>query len=153
MAFRIDLSQLADLQSQVREYCDQVRGQVALEGTAAFAKPVYDAARNNAPRSEAAHFFYGRNSVRTGVRYLFNPGNLQAAIYRVYSPERSTPTLTMYRISWNHLKAPYGHMVEYGTSRAPAHPFLRPAMSAIPLGVDAAKAAMARALQEIGRRN
>jgi HK97 gp10 family phage protein len=54
------------------------------------------------------------------------PGALKAAIYQAYSKDRSTPERATYHVSWNYKKAPHGHLVEFGTSRAPAHPFLRP---------------------------
>jgi HK97 gp10 family phage protein len=150
MTFGIDLSQLGQLSQKLKEFGEAVRDQVALEGVAAMAKVVYDDARTRAPISEAAHFFYGRDSKKTGVRYLFTPGNLQRAIYRAYSPEQSGPTKQMYRISWNHRKAPYGHMVEFGTSRAPAHPFLRPSLAVVPQAIEAGKARMGQALQSLG---
>jgi len=149
MTFRMDISQLGQLSQQLKQYGEEVREKVAFEGVAAMAKVVYLDAQIRAPISEAAHFFYGRDSKRTGVRYLFAPGNLQRAIYRAYSPEQSGPTRKLYRISWNHRKAPYGHMVEFGTSRAPAHPFLRPSMATIPEAIDAGKARMAQALREV----
>ena len=58
-------------------------------------------------------------------------GNLQNSIYWAYSPERSTDGQKTYRISWNKSKAPHGHLIEFGTSRAPAHPFVRPAFSRV----------------------
>ena len=94
------------------------------------AEHIYFEARLRCPVSAEAHYFYGKNSVKTGVRYLFQPGNLRDSIYQVYSKANSTDKRATYHISWNHIKAPYGFMVEYGTSRAPAHPFLRPAVLA-----------------------
>lgn len=58
-------------------------------------------------------------------------GRLASAIYWAYSPERSTDGKKTYRISWNTKKAPHGHLVEFGTSRAPAHPFVRPAFGKV----------------------
>lgn len=91
---------------------------------------IYDQARLNAPVSDGAHFFYGKNSKKTGVRYFFKPGNLRDSIYQVYSKSNSSASRATYHVSWNHTKAPYGFMVEFGTSRAAAHPFLGPAITA-----------------------
>lgn len=44
-------------------------------------------------------------------------GKLDASIYRVYSKDQSTDTKAVYHISWNHKKAPHGHLVEYGYLR------------------------------------
>lgn len=58
------------------------------------------------------------------------PGALRDSIYQAFSRDRSTDERSTYHISWNYRKAPHGHLVEFGTSRAPAHPFLRPAFDA-----------------------
>jgi HK97 gp10 family phage protein len=58
------------------------------------------------------------------------PGALKASIYQAFSEDNSTADRATYHISWNHRKAPHGHLVEFGSSRAPAHPFLRPAYDA-----------------------
>lgn len=96
----------------------------------AGAEVLYFEARLRCPVSAEAHYFYGKNSKKTGVRYYFEPGNLRNAIYRVYSKDNSGKSRATYHISWNHTKAPYGFMVERGTSRAPAHPFIRPSYDA-----------------------
>lgn len=42
-------------------------------------------------------------------------GNLGNSIYQAYSPENSRNGLAAeYHISWNHLKAPHGHLLERG---------------------------------------
>lgn len=93
----------------------------------AGAQMLYDEARAQCPVSDNAHFFYGTSFKKTGQRYFFKSGTLRNSIYQVYSKDNSSKAKATYHIAWNHQKAPYGFMVEYGTSRAPAHPFLRPA--------------------------
>lgn len=73
-------------------------------------------------------------------------GNLERAIYWAYSPERSTDSQKTYRISWNKRTAPHGHLIEFGTSRAPAYPFLRPAFSRINEAIAKGKERMAARL-------
>lgn len=41
-------------------------------------------------------------------------GNLAGSIYQAFSPEKSGKGSAEYHISWNHKKAPHGHLVEYG---------------------------------------
>lgn len=42
-------------------------------------------------------------------------GNLDRSIYQAFSPEKSkTGQRAEYHISWNHKKAPHGHLLEYG---------------------------------------
>ena len=96
----------------------------------AGAEELYFEARLRVPQSVKGHFFYGKNSKKSGVRYFFEPGALRNAIYQVYSKDNSGKMRATYHIAWNHQKVPYGFMVEFGTSRAPAHPFLRPAFEA-----------------------
>jgi HK97 gp10 family phage protein len=93
----------------------------------AGAQILYDEARIRCPVSADAHFFYGTSYKKTGQRYFFEPGSLRASIYQVYSVDNSSETRATYHVAWNHQKVPYGFMVEFGTSRAPAKPFLRPA--------------------------
>lgn len=58
------------------------------------------------------------------------PGALKASIYQAFSKDNSGNGFATYHASWNYRKAPHGHLVEFGTSRSPAHPFLRPAYDA-----------------------
>lgn len=41
-------------------------------------------------------------------------GNLDRSIYQVYSQDNSGTGRATYHISWNHRKAPHGHLVEFG---------------------------------------
>lgn len=98
----------------------------------AGANTLYFEALLRCPVSAEAHVFYGRDSVRTGQTWTFQPGNLRDSIYQAFSKDQSIEapegySKATYHISWNHQDAPYGFMVEFGTSRAAAHPFLRPA--------------------------
>ncbi len=115
------------------QYLDQLGDaaeEAALPACAAVAKVYYDAARAFVPRSVRAHFFYGKSYKTSGVRYgPYRPGNLQAAIYRVYSKDNSAPGKAVYHVSYNAKDAPYAHMVEFGTSHSAPHPFIRRAMN------------------------
>ena len=81
---------------------------------------IYDRARINAPVSTAAHMFHGTHAVYGP----YSPGNLRDAIYQVFSKDNSFKDVSVYHVSWNKDEAPYGFMVELGTSRAPAHSFI-----------------------------
>lgn len=67
-----------------------------------------------------------------GKKQTYQPGNLKRAIYRAYMDKDSGNGVAKYRISWNKTGAFYGLFVEneYGNSRRPATPFLRPAYDA-----------------------
>lgn len=102
----------------------------------AGAQVLYEEARRLCPVSAEAHYFYGSAAKKAPpgqkkqLAYLFYPGNLRDAIYQVFSKDNSRAGKAEYHISWNHTKAPYGYMVERGTSKAPAHAFMRPAYDA-----------------------
>lgn len=83
-----------------------------------------DAVRPAAQAS--AEVFYREVLARVPVK----TGKLQRAIYQAFSAKNSGPGEATYHVSWNKRKAPHGHLVEFGTVRAPAHPFIRPAFDA-----------------------
>lgn len=62
----------------------------------------------------AAQVLYER--VRLNVQTLGKvTGNLDRSIYQAFSPENSAEgQKAQYNVSWNHIKAPHGHLVEYG---------------------------------------
>lgn len=71
------------------------------------------------------------NEVKRNVAKLGRKtGNLDASIYQVFSKDNSNDKKSTYHVSWNHKKAPHGHLLENGTSRSPAYPFIRPAHDA-----------------------
>lgn len=153
MSFNIDLSQLGALKARLRAFGQSVKSEVAMEGVAGMALVIYEDARSRVKISSKAHYFHGRQFKKNGVKYLFQPGTLKSAIYRVYSPEKSSDTFKLYRVSWNHKKAPYGGMVEYGTSRMAASPFMRPATARLPDAITAGKLRMAAKLKELEARS
>ena len=65
-------------------------------------------------------------------------GLLASAIYQVFSTKNSSEQKATYHVSWNKKKAPHGYLVEFGTSRAPKHPFLRSSYDAVHGAAEAA---------------
>ncbi len=110
----------------------------------AAAQIISDQVELNVPQSASGHWFHG-----THQKYWFDAGTLRKAIYQVFSKDNSDAHQATYHIAWNHREAPYGFMVEYGTSRAPAHPFLGPAVSKFP---EAVAAAQEKLMDELLRR-
>lgn len=79
-------------------------------------------------------------------------GNLDSSIYQAFSPENSADgSRAQYNVSWNHRKAPHGHLVEYGyiqryryyqDNRGRVRPMVRPGMDGVkPPGRRASQAA------------
>jgi len=86
----------------------------------AGAQILYDEVRMRAPISTKAHSTKGKSQT-------YQPGNLKASIYQVYSKSNSGDSKASYQISYNQKKAFYGRFIEFGTARSPAQPFIRPA--------------------------
>jgi HK97 gp10 family phage protein len=128
ISFKFDT---AGLLGQVKQLGDAANAAVR-PAAQTGAEVLYKEARQRAPEGDKEHYFQGTNK-RYGP---FQPGNLRDSIYQVYSKDESTNKRAVYHISWNTKigaavkYAPYGWMVENGTSRTPASPFLRPAFDA-----------------------
>jgi HK97 gp10 family phage protein len=121
---------LGDLEGALNKLETRVRESVLISGAAAAAKVFYDEARSNAERNKKT-------------------GKLHDAIYRVYAEDKSSDTTKVYQISWNRSKAPHGHLIEFGTSRAPAYPFIRPAFDRANDAIEAGKRRMAERMKEL----
>jgi HK97 gp10 family phage protein len=130
----LDVKLSGDITSALDKYEAKVKEGVIFSGAAAMANVIYEEVKLNASPP-----LMGRKT-----------GNLESSIYRVYSPERSTDGVKAYLISWNKSKAPHGHLIEFGTSRMPAKPFVRPAFGKVQEAIKAGQARMAERLKEIG---
>lgn len=119
------------LETDLARFEQRVREKVTLSGVAAMAYVIYAEARLNA-RAHA------------------QSGKLESAIYRRLKLDRSDERRKTYHIGWNRKKAPHGHFLEFGTSRAPAYPFLTPAFSRMNDAIAAGKARMAESLKVAG---
>ena len=83
----------------------------------AGAQVFYEELLARVPVSKKARMYKGR---------IIQPGTLYRSIYQAYMDQVSGRANASYRISWNKRKAPHGRLVEFGTSRMAAKPFLRP---------------------------
>lgn len=117
-----------DLEIDLTKFEKAVQEKVAFAGVAAMAQVIYDEALVHVP-------------VASGL--------LKDAIYRAHSKSRSTDTTKTYHVGWNKKKAPHGHLVEFGTSRAAAKPFMRPAFDRMDAAIEAGKERMAEKLDEL----
>lgn len=118
MSARIKVD-VAKFKEQLQATAD-VLNQATRPAAQAGAQIIYDRAKLLVPVSKAAHKFYGSHAVYGP----YNPGTLRNSIYQVFSKDKSFRDTSTYHISWNADKAPYGAMVEFGTSKAPAHSFI-----------------------------
>lgn len=106
------------------------------------AKIAYDEVKQQVPVSGKGHWFHGTSFKVNGTKYWFESGTLRDSIYHVYSKDNSVEnSVADYQVGWNHKKCPYGFMVEYGTSKHAATPFLSTAWDHV--HVEAEEAAIA----------
>ncbi len=98
---------------------------------------VGDAEEAARPAAQAmSQVFY--DAVKTNVGKLGRvTGNLDRSIYQAFSQDNSGEGRATYHISWNHRKAPHGHLVEFGymrrykmylDGRGNVRPMVRPGM-------------------------
>jgi|GEM_PF-1463396 len=140
MTVRMDIGRFKE---QLRAEVDKLHA-ATRPAAQAGVQIIYDRARINAPVSDASHFFHIR-----GKKYgPYAPGNLRDSIYQVFSKTNSYKDVSTYHISWNADKAPYGAMVEFGTSKAPARSFIGKAVTETRTQVR--QAIKERYLQEVG---
>lgn len=115
---------IAKFKEELKATAD-VLGKATRPAAQAGAQIVYARAKQLVPVSKSAHYFYGSNAVYGP----YKPGTLRDAIYQAFAEKQSFTDASAYRVSWNKDKAPYGHMVEFGTSKAPAHSFIGAALA------------------------
>lgn len=123
-----DFSKLAAKLDNITSAAEKAVRPAAQAGAEVF----YDEVKLRVPMSAKPH--------KSGKK-TYNPGTLRKAIYQAFADKESGDGKAMYRVSWNKTHAFYGRFVEFGTSKAPAQPFLRPAY-------DAARAKALKAVQE-----
>lgn len=104
-----------------------VQGVISMAGVAAMARVIYKEA-----------LAYAEPHKKSGL--------LQSAIYRRYNKEKSTGVTRIYDVTWSEKFAKHGHLLEYGTSRAPAYPFMTPAYQHVGEALKEGKKRMAEAL-------
>jgi len=115
------------LDDQLDKFEASIGEKVILGGVAAAARVFYDEVKLNA------------SGVRGHPKQ--QSGDLYDSIYRAYAEKEATPQVKSYFVSWNKSKAPHGHLIEFGTSQAPAYPFVRPAFG---LANEAGRVGLAR---------
>jgi len=123
MGMRINMN-VAQFKEQLQATTNELQ-KATRPAAQAGAQIIYDAARLNAPVSKKPHKFYGTHKVYGP----YAPGNLRDSIYQVFSKTNSYKDVSTYHISWNADKAPYGAMVEFGTSKSPARSFIGKAVT------------------------
>lgn len=137
----IDVNFSGDVEAALDKWGKDIQGKVVLAGVAAAAKVIYQEVKANAHRRTISGI--PREKGRA-------PGTLENAVYRVFAKDKSTAETKVYHVSVNKRKAPHWSLIEFGTSRAPAYPYLRPAFDHMKEAVAAGERRMAQKMKEIG---
>jgi len=132
---KVETKLSGDLVGALNRYESKIKQQLLFTGTAEAARVVYEEVQVNAS---------GARKGGPGDPPGRFTGNLSKSIYRAYIPERSSDELKTYIVTWRHKDAPHGHLLEFGTSRSPAYPFVRPAVARIPEALKSGLAKMER---------
>jgi HK97 gp10 family phage protein len=155
LKFSFDSSQIDTFLADARKALEASLRPVAQAGAEVFYRAVLQNA--NFPVSKKMHWFYGTSWRKYGIKYgPFYPGNLAKSVYQAWSQKHSGVSKQTYEVSWStkvtasHGYAPYGHMVEFGTSRTPARAFIGHAAGSQPMAVDAMQAKLDEQLTKAG---
>lgn len=125
-----------DIEAALTRYEARVKQQALLSGVAEAARIIYDEVLLNAVRGGPS--FPDRQS-----------GELEKNIYRAYVPDASTDEKKVYIVgARSRSKAFYWSFLEFGTSKMPAQPFIRPAAAHLSRALEAGKQRMAERLKE-----
>ncbi len=136
----IETKLTGNLVADLDKFEASIKDSVIFSGAAAMARVIYDEVKLNTSGARKTGMPLDPPGVKTGT--------LNNAIYRVYAADRSSQYVKVYRVSVNKSKAPHWHLLEYGHSRAPAHPFIRPAWDHVQRAIAAGKARMAERLSD-----
>jgi len=97
--------------------------EILISGVAAGARIIYNEVKANAAKHEGT--IRPKPPFTKGTK----PAEpLNESIYRTLSKERSVNGVQVYHVGVNRQKAPHGMFLEFGTSKQPARPFIRPAL-------------------------
>lgn len=122
----------SDIGAALRKYAADIREQALRPAAYAAAAVLY-------------------REMKTRTASFAKTGTLRDSIYHWHDSKQSTKGRQVYAIGPNKVKAPHFHMVEYGTSKMAAHPYIRPTWdSKIGEAMAAAKKRLAEKMKEIG---
>lgn len=134
----IEVKLSGDITAALDRYEEKIKQQALLSGVAKAAEVIYNEVLLNAVRGGPS--FPDRQS-----------GELEKNIYRAYIPEASTNEKKVYVVgARSRSKAFYWHMLEFGTSKMPAQPFIRPAATHMQRALEQGRERMAERLEELG---
>ncbi len=131
----VEVKLSGNLAAALDKYEQRIKQQALLSGVAKAAEIVYEEMRINAAKGGPS-----APDVQTGT--------LEENIYRAYVPERSTGETKVYVVGPRKSAAPHWIFLEFGTSKMPAQPFIRPSASRIPDALERGKDRMAQRLKE-----
>jgi HK97 gp10 family phage protein len=118
---QVRIEGLAELQNNVATLMSRATGKEVKKIWMQAALDLRDAARDYAPiaKEDIVHYEKGQ------PKRIIKPGALRAAIFAAYG-ERDKPNVL---VGVSFRAAPHAHWIEFGNSRIPPQPYMRPALS------------------------
>lgn len=129
MANAVSFKFQGDIGAQLRRLADDIREKALRPAAYRVARIMYDEMK---------------------LRVPVHTGTLRDAIYHWHDDKRSTAGKQVYVIGPNKKKAPHWHLVEFGTARSAARPYIRSTYDAkITYALKAGKARLAEKIKEL----
>lgn len=118
---QVRIEGLAELQNNIANLMSRATGTEVKKIWMQAALDLRDAARDYAPiaKEDIVHYEKGQ------PKRIIKPGALRAAIFAAYG-EKDKPNVL---VGVNYRIAPHAHWIEFGNSRIPPQPYMRPALS------------------------
>lgn len=118
---QVQIEGLAELQENIAELMSRATGKEVKKIWMQAALELRDAAIDYAPMAAGPITHYEKGQPPRTIM----PGALRAAIFAAYGD----PTKPNVLVGVNYKIAPHAHWLEFGNSRIPAQPYMRPALS------------------------
>lgn len=120
---QVQVEGLDKLQANIAKLMSRATGKEVKKIWMQAALELRDAARDYAPIAKGPITHYEKGQPKRTIM----PGALRAAIFAAYG-EDSKPNVL---VGVNYKIAPHAHWIEFGNSRIPAQPYMRPALSSM----------------------
>lgn len=147
MADAFSMRLVGDIGASLRGYAEEIRTQALRPAAYAMANVFYSEMRLRAPIYTGPIY----TNPKTGIPRT-RPGQLRDAIYHWHDDKKSSADRQIYAIGPNKKKAPHWHLVEYGTVKMAARPYVRPTFDGLAAwAVDTGRAHLAEKLQELNK--
>lgn len=135
-----------DIATSLNAFVDEVREKAFRPSAFAAVSVLYDEMHLRTPVGPTRKI----KIKATGTVITREGGTLKASIYRYHDVKKSDKSKQIYAVGPNKRKAPHWHMVEYGTVKSAANPYIRPTYDAkIGKALDTATEVMTKEIEKL----